>query len=156
VALVAPERRWFSHLAEISPHAQCGAEGPAGPGDGTGSSETCWRIGGLCIPESVGGGQPMCNLHSMTKSRNEVSRLFKVGHNGAVMLEGRDAIFPGHSAPVVRLAEDGERELATLTWRTFGALWRETSRPFDITNALDSCQTRRTAEVVGACTGRKM
>src|SRR5262249_45987507 len=80
--------------SETSQHAQGGAEGSGGLGDGTGSSETFWRISRLCIPESVGGGQPMCNLYSMTKSRNEVNRLFKVGHNRAVMFEGREAIFP--------------------------------------------------------------
>ena len=43
-------------------------------------------------------------------------RLFQVSPNRAAMTEPRDAIFPGHTAPVVRLADDGERELANLSW----------------------------------------
>ena len=43
-------------------------------------------------------------------------RLFRVSPNRAAQTEAKDAIFPGHSAPVVRLAEDGERELVNLSW----------------------------------------
>jgi hypothetical protein len=32
------------------------------------------------------------------------------------MFEPKDAIIPGHRAPVVRQAEDGERELVELSW----------------------------------------
>ena len=77
----------------------------------------------------------MCNLYSMTKSRHEVNRLFKVGHNRAAMFEGRVAIFPGHSAPVVRLAEDSERELVTLTWGF--VLLRDGYAPKRVTNTRD-------------------
>ena len=58
----------------------------------------------------------MCNLYSMTTAREAVLRLFRVGHNRAAAFEPKDAIFPGHVAPVVRLAADGERELAALSW----------------------------------------
>lgn len=58
----------------------------------------------------------MCNLYSMTRAREAVIRLFGVGHNRASAFEPRDAIFPGHIAPVVRCANDGERELVTMSW----------------------------------------
>ncbi len=43
-------------------------------------------------------------------------RLFRIGHNRATAVEPQPAIFPGNSAPVVRLADDGERELVQLSW----------------------------------------
>lgn len=58
----------------------------------------------------------MCNLYSMTKAREAMLRLFKVGDNRAAAFEPKDAIFPGHAAPVVRTAEDGSRELTVMSW----------------------------------------
>ena len=58
----------------------------------------------------------MCNLYSMTRSRDEVARLFRVSHNRAAAFEPLRAIFPGHIAPVVRRAADGGRELSLLSW----------------------------------------
>jgi putative SOS response-associated peptidase YedK len=58
----------------------------------------------------------MCNLYSMTANREAIIRLFKVGDNRAAAVEPKRAIFPGHDAPVVRLTEDGDRELASLSW----------------------------------------
>lgn len=58
----------------------------------------------------------MCNLYSMTTVPQAVLRLFRVGHNRAATFEPKDAIFPGHSAPVVRLGSDGERELGLMSW----------------------------------------
>ena len=58
----------------------------------------------------------MCNLYSMTANREAILRLFRVSDNRAAAVEPKDAIFPGHSAPIVRLAEDGERELVNLSW----------------------------------------
>ena len=52
----------------------------------------------------------------MTRAPEAVLRLFRVGHNRAGAFEPRDAIFPGHMAPVVRRGADGERELAPLSW----------------------------------------
>jgi putative SOS response-associated peptidase YedK len=52
----------------------------------------------------------MCNLYSMTKVPEAVRRLFRVSSNRATAFGPKDAIFPGHMAPVVRQAEDGERE----------------------------------------------
>jgi putative SOS response-associated peptidase YedK len=58
----------------------------------------------------------MCNLYSMTKVPEAVRRLFRVSSNRAAAFEPKDAIFPGHMAPVVRRAVDGERELVELSW----------------------------------------
>ncbi len=58
----------------------------------------------------------MCNLYSMTKAPEAVLRLFRIGHNRAAPFEPKDAIFPGHAAPVIRRAADGERELSVLSW----------------------------------------
>lgn len=43
-------------------------------------------------------------------------RLFRVTDNRAAAITPRDAIFPGHLAPVLRCAEDGERELLEMHW----------------------------------------
>ncbi len=58
----------------------------------------------------------MCNLYSMTAAREAILRLFRIGHNRAAAFDPADAIFPGHVAPVVRLAADGEHELVTMSW----------------------------------------
>jgi putative SOS response-associated peptidase YedK len=58
----------------------------------------------------------MCNLYSMTRNREAVLRLFRVSDNRAPALPLLPAIFPGHMAPVVRQAADGEREIAMLSW----------------------------------------
>jgi putative SOS response-associated peptidase YedK len=58
----------------------------------------------------------MCNLYSMTSAREAVLRLFRVGHNRAAAFEPLPAIFPGHGAPVIRKAQDGERELSVMSW----------------------------------------
>lgn len=58
----------------------------------------------------------MCNLYSETKAREELARLFRIAHNRAASFDPLPAIFPGHDAPVVRLAEDRERELSILSW----------------------------------------
>ena len=58
----------------------------------------------------------MCNLYSLTRSREATLRLFRVGDNRAAAVEPKPAIFPGYVAPVVRKAADGERELVNLNW----------------------------------------
>ena len=58
----------------------------------------------------------MCNLYSLTAARQAVLRLFRVGDNRAVAMPFLPAIFPGHQAPVVRIAADGVRELVMLSW----------------------------------------
>lgn len=58
----------------------------------------------------------MCNIYSMTRAPDAVRRLFRVSHNRCASFEPLPAIFPGHLAPVVRKAPDGERELSMLSW----------------------------------------
>ncbi|MEM7750578.1 MAG: SOS response-associated peptidase family protein [Pseudomonadota bacterium] len=58
----------------------------------------------------------MCNLYSMTANRDAIIQLFRVGHNRAASFDPVSAIFPGHSAPVVTLADDGDRELVEMSW----------------------------------------
>lgn len=58
----------------------------------------------------------MCNLYSMTRNREAIIRLFRISHNRAGNFEPKPAIFPGGVAPIIRTAEDGERELATMSW----------------------------------------
>ena len=77
----------------------------------------------------------MCNLYSMTRAPEAVLRLFRVGHNRGARFEPRDAIFPAHDAPVVRLADDGARELVTMSW---GFVLPQTGRaPRRVTNFRD-------------------
>jgi putative SOS response-associated peptidase YedK len=45
-----------------------------------------------------------------------MTRLFKVSHNRATSVEPDASIFPANDAAVVRLAEDGERELLPMSW----------------------------------------
>jgi len=58
----------------------------------------------------------MCNLYSQTKAVEAILRLFRIGHNRAIAISPQKAIFPAYTAPVVRRAEDGERELVAMTW----------------------------------------
>ena len=58
----------------------------------------------------------MCNLYSMTRNREAILRLFRVSHDRAAAFEPFNAVFPGWTAPVIRKAEDGERELNMLSW----------------------------------------
>ncbi|MGE0629289.1 MAG: SOS response-associated peptidase [Hyphomicrobiaceae bacterium] len=58
----------------------------------------------------------MCNLYSATMARQAMLRLFRVSDNRAASIEPKPAIFPGGTAPVVRMANDGERELVALSW----------------------------------------
>ena len=58
----------------------------------------------------------MCNLYSMTRPVDSVRELFRVSHNQSSAIEPADAIFPGRTAAVVRLVEDGEREIVPMSW----------------------------------------
>ena len=77
----------------------------------------------------------MCNLYSITRNREVITRLFRVSHNRAAAFEPLRAIFPGHTAPVIRKAADGERELSLLSW---GFVLLQTGRaPKRVTNVRD-------------------
>lgn len=77
----------------------------------------------------------MCNLYSITAAREAMLRLFRLGHNRAVAFEPLPAIFPGHIAPVVRLAADGEREMLPMSWGF--VLLQEGKAPKRVTNTRD-------------------
>lgn len=77
----------------------------------------------------------MCNLYSMTRSRDEVRHWFGVSDNRAAAFEPTNAIFPGYSAPIVRLAADGERELVVQSWGF--VLLQQGRAPKRVTNVRD-------------------
>jgi putative SOS response-associated peptidase YedK len=58
----------------------------------------------------------MCSLYSMTRNREAILWLFRVADNRSAAVDPMPAIFPRQSAPVVRRASDGERELVNMSW----------------------------------------
>ena len=52
----------------------------------------------------------------MTRSREAILRLFRVADNRAAQFKPQASIFPAYTAPVIRNAYDGERELVTMSW----------------------------------------
>lgn len=77
----------------------------------------------------------MCNLYSMTRAPEAVRRLFRVSDNRAAAFKPLDAIFPGYEAPIVRAAEDGERELLMMHWGF--VLLQQGKAPRRVTNVRD-------------------
>ena len=59
----------------------------------------------------------MCNLYRNFSSLEEIRRLFRVSrvHPSAGNLAPQSEIYPGDEAPVIHLADDGERELIMMT-----------------------------------------
>ena len=58
----------------------------------------------------------MCNLYSETKGQAAIRGLFRVQHDRTGNLPSFPAIFPDQMAPIVRNAEDGNRELVHARW----------------------------------------
>ena len=87
-------------------------------------------------PPMVG---PMCNLYSMTRNKEAILRLFRISPNRAAAFAPLDAIFPGYSAPVVRHADDGERELVIMSWGF--VLPQKGKAPRRVTNVRDDTIT---------------
>lgn len=58
----------------------------------------------------------MCNLYSVSAQRDVIAQFFRVAHNRAAAFTPKTAIFPGQVAPVIRNADDGERELVEMNW----------------------------------------
>jgi putative SOS response-associated peptidase YedK len=58
----------------------------------------------------------MCNLYSLTRTPDEMRRLFRVARDATGNLPPLPGIFPDQLAPVVRTARDGERELVMMRW----------------------------------------
>ena len=57
----------------------------------------------------------MCNLYSMTRSRDAIRTLFRVGQDRTGGQPPLPAIFPDQLAPVVRV-EGGQRVMETMRW----------------------------------------
>lgn len=82
----------------------------------------------------------MCNLYSMTRNAEAILRLFRISPNRAQSFAPLEAIFPGHQAPVIRLAADGARELVQMSW---GFVLRQQGRaPRRVTNVRDDTLTK--------------
>ncbi|MBS0252411.1 MAG: SOS response-associated peptidase family protein [Proteobacteria bacterium] len=77
----------------------------------------------------------MCNLYSLTRNVEAIRRLFRLGHNRATEVKPQSAIFPGYTAPVIRRAEDGERELVQMSWGF--VLLQDGKAPRRVTNVRD-------------------
>lgn len=68
------------------------------------------QLGGFSV-------EAMCNAYSMTKSRDAIRALFKVSDNRMPrIIPPLPEIWPFYQAPIVRNAEDGEREVTMATF----------------------------------------
>ena len=77
----------------------------------------------------------MCNLYSMTTNRDAIIRLFRMAENRIGIIDRYPSIFPGYQAPVIRHADDGDRELVMMSW---GFLLLQKDRaPKRVTNVRD-------------------
>jgi putative SOS response-associated peptidase YedK len=59
---------------------------------------------------------PMCNLYSLTKGQAAIRDWFRARNDRSGNLPLFPGIFPDQMAPIVRRAEDGERELVMARW----------------------------------------
>jgi putative SOS response-associated peptidase YedK len=58
----------------------------------------------------------MCNLYSLTKSQDAIRRVTRAMRDNTGNLPPLPGIFPDYEAPIVRTAEDGEREVTKARW----------------------------------------
>ncbi|WP_174021907.1 SOS response-associated peptidase (plasmid) [Agrobacterium fabrum] len=58
----------------------------------------------------------MCNLYNITTTSDAVLQFTNAFRDAARWNEPSLDVYPGYKAPVVRVAEDGKREIARLTW----------------------------------------
>jgi len=58
----------------------------------------------------------VCNLYSVTPNQEAIRRLFRVGRDLTGNLPPLPGIFPDYMAPVIRVSQDGERELTMMRW----------------------------------------
>ena len=58
----------------------------------------------------------MCNLYAAMRSQEELRRLFHVKRDAAGNLPPLPAIYPDALAPIVRIGDDGARELMMMRW----------------------------------------
>lgn len=58
----------------------------------------------------------MCNLYNVTTTRDAVLQFTKAFRDLAGWNEASFDVYPGYQAPIVRVAEDGAREIVRATW----------------------------------------
>jgi putative SOS response-associated peptidase YedK len=58
----------------------------------------------------------MCNLYSMTRSRDAIRQLFGVGRDATANQPPLPAIFPDQMAPIIRVDRDGTRVMEAMRW----------------------------------------
>jgi putative SOS response-associated peptidase YedK len=58
----------------------------------------------------------MCNLYAMTRNRDAIRQLFRVGSDRTANQPPLPAIFPDQLAPVVRVGSDGARVMEAMRW----------------------------------------
>ncbi|MBP2551197.1 putative SOS response-associated peptidase YedK [Neorhizobium galegae] len=58
----------------------------------------------------------MCNLYNVTTTRDAVLQFTKAFRDRAGWNEASFDVYPGYQAPVVRVGDDGNREIARATW----------------------------------------
>lgn len=86
--------------------------------------------------------EAMCNAYSQTRSREALRGLFKVSDNRMPrVISPQPEIWPFYKAPVVRLAEDGEREIVEMTFAF--PLERKNLVPKPVTNVRDDTATTK-------------
>ena len=77
----------------------------------------------------------MCNLYSMLRARDAIIRMFRMPENRVGIIDRYPGIFPGYQAPVIRHADDSERELVLMHW---GFVLQQKDRaPKRVTNVRD-------------------
>ena len=78
---------------------------------------------------------PMCNLYSIKTRRADLARKFRLSDNRMAVFGALPAIFPSGMAPVIKLSDDGERELFLRSWGFI--LLRDGYAPKRVTNTRD-------------------
>lgn len=58
----------------------------------------------------------MCNLYNVTTTRDAIVQLTKAFRDKAGWNEASSDIYPNRDAPIVRVGEDGQREIVRATW----------------------------------------
>src|SRR3954451_19005986 len=58
----------------------------------------------------------MCNLYSVTKGQSAIREFARAMQDTTGNLPPQPGVFPDYSAPIVRTAPDGARELAKARW----------------------------------------
>jgi putative SOS response-associated peptidase YedK len=74
----------------------------------------------------------MCNLYSLHSTREEIGKWLRVSQNRMAHFPEELTMFPAREAPVVRMAEDGERELVSMSWGF--VLLQDSKAPRRVTN----------------------